>query len=133
MTGALEQLTATLRENAGIAERANQLALSASSVFVQDGSVVNRVVTIDRINASSRTIVDIIGVIDATACQTNILASSAAVEAARHVALLEHAVRRGHCTPVAIERSVGADSDRNALSKYKFPVGIIYIQKHLKW
>jgi methyl-accepting chemotaxis protein len=41
------------------------------------------VVTMDSINASSRKIVDIIGVIDAIAFQTNILALNAAVEAAR--------------------------------------------------
>jgi methyl-accepting chemotaxis protein len=40
-------------------------------------------VTMDSINASSRKIVDIIGVIDAIAFQTNILALNAAVEAAR--------------------------------------------------
>ena len=84
VASALEQLTATVRENAGNAARANQLALSASSISVQGGSVVDKVVvTMDSINASSRKIVDIIGVIDAIAFQTNILALNAAVEAAR--------------------------------------------------
>jgi methyl-accepting chemotaxis protein len=46
--------------------------------------VVGQVVdTMDSINASSRKIVDIIGVIDGIAFQTNILALNAAVEAAR--------------------------------------------------
>jgi methyl-accepting chemotaxis protein len=84
VASALEQLTATVRENAGNAERANQLALSASSISLEGGSVVDKVVvTMDSINASSRKIVDIIGVIDAIAFQTNILALNAAVEAAR--------------------------------------------------
>jgi len=84
VASALEELTATVRENAGNAERANQLALSASSISLEGGSVVDKVVvTMDSINASSRKIVDIIGVIDAIAFQTNILALNAAVEAAR--------------------------------------------------
>jgi methyl-accepting chemotaxis protein len=84
VASALEQLTATVRENAGNAERANQLALSASQVSQQGGAVVDKVVvTMDGINASSRKIADIIGVIDGIAFQTNILALNAAVEAAR--------------------------------------------------
>jgi len=80
----LEQLTATVRANAGNAERANALAQSASSVSVEGGAVVDKVVvTMNSINASARKIVDIISVIDAIAFQTNILALNAAVEAAR--------------------------------------------------
>jgi methyl-accepting chemotaxis protein len=46
--------------------------------------VVSQVVaTMDDINASSKKIADIIGVIDGIAFQTNILALNAAVEAAR--------------------------------------------------
>src|SRR5205814_5595215 len=63
---------------------ANQLASSAAEVAARGGQVVSQVVsTMDEINASSKKIADIIGVIDGIAFQTNILALNAAVEAAR--------------------------------------------------
>jgi methyl-accepting chemotaxis protein-1 (serine sensor receptor) len=81
---AMEELTSTVRQNGDNASQANQLALSASDVAVKGGSVVAEVVsTMESINASSKKIVDIIGVIDGIAFQTNILALNAAVEAAR--------------------------------------------------
>ncbi|MFZ4625080.1 MAG: methyl-accepting chemotaxis protein [Rhodoferax sp.] len=80
----MEQLSATVKQNADHAAHANQLALNASTVAVQGGAVVAQVVdTMKGINASSRKIADIIGVIDGIAFQTNILALNAAVEAAR--------------------------------------------------
>jgi methyl-accepting chemotaxis protein-1 (serine sensor receptor) len=80
----LEELTATVRQNAQNAREANQLVLSASSVAGKGGELVTQVVvTMDTISASSKRIVDIIGVIDGIAFQTNILALNAAVEAAR--------------------------------------------------
>ena len=80
----MEQLTATVRQNADNAREANDLASSASSVAVKGGDVVAQVVvTMGQINDSSKKIVDIIGVIDSIAFQTNILALNAAVEAAR--------------------------------------------------
>jgi methyl-accepting chemotaxis protein len=75
----MEQLTATVRQSADSARTANQLASSAAEV-----AVVSQVVsTMDEIDASSKKIADIIGVIDGIAFQTNILALNAAVEAAR--------------------------------------------------
>jgi methyl-accepting chemotaxis protein len=80
----MEQLTATVRQNADNARRANALAASASDVAARGGGVVGQVVsTMDDIKHSSDKIVDIIGVIDGIAFQTNILALNAAVEAAR--------------------------------------------------
>ena len=80
----MEELTSTVRQNADNARQANILAVSASEVAVRGGDVVAQVVdTMGSINESSRKIVDIIGVIDGIAFQTNILALNAAVEAAR--------------------------------------------------
>ncbi len=80
----MEQLAATVRNNADNARQANTLAASASEVAIKGGAVVARVVeTMSAIHASSNKIVDIIGVIDGIAFQTNILALNAAVEAAR--------------------------------------------------
>jgi methyl-accepting chemotaxis protein len=80
----MEELTSTVKQNADNARQANQLASSASEVAERGGAVVSQVVeTMASINESSKKIVDIIGVIDSIAFQTNILALNAAVEAAR--------------------------------------------------
>jgi methyl-accepting chemotaxis protein len=81
---AMEKLTGTVKQNADNAREANQLAATASDVASKGGEVVSQVVdTMGSINASANKIVDIIGVIDGIAFQTNILALNAAVEAAR--------------------------------------------------
>jgi methyl-accepting chemotaxis protein len=80
----MEELTSTVRQNADNARQANSLAATASQVASRGGSVIGQVVeTMGEINNSAKKIVDIIGVIDGIAFQTNILALNAAVEAAR--------------------------------------------------
>ncbi|HEU4775565.1 MAG TPA: methyl-accepting chemotaxis protein [Telluria sp.] len=81
---AMEELTSTVKQNADNAREANLLAATASDVARKGGEVVSQVVdTMGSINTSANKIVDIIGVIDGIAFQTNILALNAAVEAAR--------------------------------------------------
>ncbi|MFA9273772.1 MAG: Cache 3/Cache 2 fusion domain-containing protein [Candidatus Aquirickettsiella gammari] len=80
----MEELMSTVRQNAGNARQANTLVSSANTVAVKGGEIVGQVIsTMIEIKASSSKIVDIIGVIDGIAFQTNILALNAAVEAAR--------------------------------------------------
>jgi methyl-accepting chemotaxis protein len=80
----MEELTTTVTQNAENAQQANQLVISATDFAIKGGQVVGEVVeTMGSIKNSSRKIVDIIGVIDSIAFQTNILALNAAVEAAR--------------------------------------------------
>ena len=81
---AMEELTSTVKQNADNAREANLLAATASDVARKGGDVVAQGVdTMGSINTSANKIVDIIGVIDGIAFQTNILALNAAVEAAR--------------------------------------------------
>ncbi len=81
---AMQQLTATVRQNVDNASDANAMAAAASDIAVKGGALIADVVeTMRSISASSHRIVDIIGVIDGIAFQTNILALNAAVEAAR--------------------------------------------------
>ncbi len=80
----MEEMTSTVRQNADNAGQANQLAKAAREQAEKGGSVVNNAVTaMGEINASSKKISDIIGVIDEIAFQTNLLALNASVEAAR--------------------------------------------------
>jgi methyl-accepting chemotaxis protein len=80
----MEQMTATVKQNADNARQANQLAVGAREQAEKGGAVVQRAIgAVGEINNSSRKIADIIGVIDEIAFQTNLLALNAAVEAAR--------------------------------------------------
>jgi methyl-accepting chemotaxis protein len=119
----MEQLTATVRQSADTARAASGLAAHASSAAGRGGDVVGQVVgTMDEISASSRRIVEIIGVIDGIAFQTNILALNAAVEAARAgeqgrgFAVVASEVRvlaqRSAAAAKEIKALIGASADR---------------------
>ncbi|ONF06124.1 chemotaxis protein, partial [Burkholderia pseudomallei] len=80
----MEQLTATVQQNTDNSRQADTLAASASHVAEKGGTAVTQVVdAMGSIHATAQKIVEIIGVIDGIAFQTNILALNAAVEAAR--------------------------------------------------
>jgi len=80
----MEEMTSTVKQNAENASHANQLASGAREQAERGGEVVARAVeAMGEINASSRKIADIVGLIDEIAFQTNLLSLNAAVEAAR--------------------------------------------------
>ncbi|MDO8176814.1 MAG: methyl-accepting chemotaxis protein [Undibacterium sp.] len=80
----MEELTSTVKQNADNAREASQLVMNTAQIAEKGGlAVANVVTTMGSIKTSSSKIVDIIGVIDGIAFQTNILALNAAVEAAR--------------------------------------------------
>ncbi|WP_394787557.1 Cache 3/Cache 2 fusion domain-containing protein [Rhodoferax sp.] len=81
---AMEELTATVSQNADKADQVNRLMGSVSTLAKTSGGIVGQVVdTMGQIKSSAHRINDIIGLIDGIAFQTNILALNAAVEAAR--------------------------------------------------
>ncbi len=80
----MEELTSTVKQNADNSRQANQLAAGARDQAQEGGEVINSTISaMEEINAASKKIEDIIGVIDEIAFQTNLLALNAAVEAAR--------------------------------------------------
>ncbi|CAN7499464.1 methyl-accepting chemotaxis protein [Massilia sp. LjRoot122] len=82
--GAMEELLEAIARNNASARSANALAQSASNVATRSAQAVEEVVArMAAIKASADRIVDITGMIDSIAFQTNILALNAAVEAAR--------------------------------------------------
>ncbi|HUH30074.1 MAG TPA: methyl-accepting chemotaxis protein [Rhodanobacter sp.] len=80
----MEEMTSTVKQNAENAGHANQLARSAREQAESGGEVAGRaIIAMGEIDASSRKIADIVGLIQEIAFQTNLLALNAAVEAAR--------------------------------------------------
>ena len=81
---ALDQITATVRKSSDNAEKARGVTQSAKTNAERSGQVVREAVeAMGGIEKSSRSISQIIGVIDEIAFQTNLLALNAGVEAAR--------------------------------------------------
>ena len=81
---AMDQIAATVQGTAQRTDESATLGRENARVAGEGGAVIGRVIqTMQGIQAASRKIADITGVIDAIAFQTNILALNAAVEAAR--------------------------------------------------
>jgi methyl-accepting chemotaxis protein len=80
----MQHFTGSVQLNASHAHNATAIAQTAAQAARDGGVVMSEAVrTMEKINAASKRIADIIGVVEAIAAQTNILALNAAVEAAR--------------------------------------------------
>ena len=80
----MDQMTTTVQQNADNARQANMLVSEARQRATHGRDVSSQTVeAMTAINASTKRMADIIGVIDEIAFQTNLLALNAAVEAAR--------------------------------------------------
>jgi methyl-accepting chemotaxis protein len=81
---ALQEITATVGQSAAHAKDARAIVAGAKASAEQGGEIVgSAVAAMQEIEASSKKISDIVGVIDEIAFQTNLLALNAGVEAAR--------------------------------------------------
>ncbi|MBB3117344.1 methyl-accepting chemotaxis protein [Pseudoduganella violacea] len=114
----IDEFSSTVKANADNSLQANDLAQAASNVAEQGGEIVSDVIaTMDEINSSSKKIVDIIGLIEGIAFQTNILALNAAVEAARAGEQGRgFAVVAGEVRNLAQRSSVAAKDIKNLIS-----------------
>src|SRR3546814_3055959 len=80
----MEQLAATVKQNADNTEQSMSLAAQANNCAARGSKTVQDAVhTMQQIRQDSRNVADITGLIKTIAFQTNILALTAAVEAAR--------------------------------------------------
>ena len=83
-SASMEELAVTVEQNSDHASEAKDLAVDAKLIAEKGGAAVEQLVSaMHNLNASAKKIVEIIGLIDGIAFQTNILALNAAVEAAR--------------------------------------------------
>jgi len=80
----IEEITGTIQQTADNSRQANQLVTEAHQQAENGNSVVDHAMAaMSGINASSKKIADIIGVVNKIAFQTNLLALNATMEAAR--------------------------------------------------
>ncbi|MFB9869181.1 methyl-accepting chemotaxis protein [Vreelandella sulfidaeris] len=80
----MDEITSTVRQNADNASEADKLVHDVSQQANAGGEIAGQAVkAMEGINASSRKIAGIVGLIDEIAFQTNLLALNASVEAAR--------------------------------------------------
>ncbi len=83
-TASVQELSGAVRANAQGAEAASAMAVRVRQIAEEGGSAIqSAVASMQDIQASSRRVQEIVGVIEGLAFQTNILALNAAVEAAR--------------------------------------------------
>ncbi len=83
-SASVQQLVTTVRENANAAQQSDQAAQGVREVAERGARGMEQAIaSIEAIEASTRRMDEIVGVIDGLAFQTNILALNAAVEAAR--------------------------------------------------
>ncbi|BBI63206.1 hypothetical protein HSBAA_45120 [Vreelandella sulfidaeris] len=80
----MDEITSTVRQNADNAAEADKLVHDVSQQANAGGEIAGQAIeAMEGINASSRKIAGIVGLIDEIAFQTNLLALNASVEAAR--------------------------------------------------